>query len=152
MGVSFGVRSMDTPNAIADLRYNGCFEVIAPIIQVGDEYYTYDEFTGQKEEKEMAESSGVGAPKTTIPRTTITDMYKRIMNDIFNVKEQRGQMYRREPKDIVPIETLEHLVYLKSVRGMEALDLDKKIDEYTDAVNYCVFVLERLYKERDGKT
>jgi hypothetical protein len=83
-------------------------------------------------------------------RTTITDAYKKIMDDIFKVKEQRGLMYKQEPKDIVPIETLEHLVYLKSVRGMQSLNLDKKIDEYTDAVNYAVFVLERLYKEKDA--
>jgi hypothetical protein len=82
-------------------------------------------------------------------RTTITDMYKKIMEDIFKVKEQRGLMYKREPKDIVPIETLEHLAYLKAVRGMESLNLDKKIDEYTDLVNYSVFVLERLYKEKE---
>ena len=72
------------------------------------------------------------------------------MKDIFEVKEQRGLMYRREPKDIVPIETLEHLAYLKAVRGMESLNLDKKIDEYTDLANYAVFVLERLYKSRDA--
>jgi hypothetical protein len=80
--------------------------------------------------------------------STITDLYRKIMEDISEVKEQRGRMYRREPKDIVPIETLEHLAYLKAVRGMESVDLDKKIDEYKDLINYAVFVLERLYKER----
>jgi glutaredoxin len=148
MYVSFGVISMEIPEVVADLRYNGCFEVVAPIIQLDDKYYTYDEFIAgkSKEENEMAmgDGSNVGCNKTTI-----TDDYKRIMKDIFDVKEQRGKMYRKEPKDIVPIETLEHLAYLKSVRGMECLDLGKKIDEYTDLVNYAVFVLERLYKERE---
>jgi glutaredoxin 3 len=36
------VRSMEDPEALADLRFGGCFEVEAPIIQIGNNYYTYE--------------------------------------------------------------------------------------------------------------
>ena len=153
LGYFYILKSMDNPDTLADMRFEGFFGIEAPVVKLNDAYYTYEDVLRWKtnaetkgDVKEMAMSEG-----SPIVKTTITDEYKRIMKDIFEVKEQRGKMYRKEPKDIVPIETLEHLAYLKAVRGMESLNLDKKIDEYTDLVNYAVFVLERLYKERSGR-
>jgi len=70
--------------------------------------------------------------------------YKQIVEMVAAVKEQRGKMYRTEPKDIVPIEILEAVALLKAYRGYEGIDIDKKIDEYTDLMNYSAFVIERL--------
>jgi len=75
--------------------------------------------------------------------------YERILKDATEIKHQRGKMYRQEPKDVVPIEILEAVAYLKAVRGYEGLSIEKKIDEYTDLINYCVFIIERLERERD---
>lgn len=70
--------------------------------------------------------------------------YKQIVEMVAAVKEQRGKMYRTEPKDIVPIEVLEAVALLKAYRGYEGIDIDKKIDEYTDLMNYSAFLIERL--------
>jgi hypothetical protein len=70
--------------------------------------------------------------------------YKQIVEMVAAVKEQRGKMYRTEPKDIVPIEILEAVALLKAYRGYEGIDIDKKIDEYTDLMNYSAFIIERL--------
>lgn len=77
--------------------------------------------------------------------------YKEIIARAAEVKEQRGAMYRNEPKDIVPIEVLEAVALLKAFRGYESLSIEKKIDDYTDLVNYCAFIVERLENERKNE-
>jgi len=72
------------------------------------------------------------------------DKYKEIISRAIEVKEQRGTLYRTEPKDIVPIEVLEAVALLKAFRGYEGLSIEKKIDEYTDLLNYSAFIIERL--------
>jgi hypothetical protein len=72
------------------------------------------------------------------------DKYKEIISRAVEVKEQRGTLYRTEPKDIVPIEVLEAVALLKAFRGYEGLSIEKKIDEYTDLLNYSAFIIERL--------
>ena len=42
------VLDMNDPEVLADMRFNGCFEVVAPVIQFGDTYYTYEEFMNGK--------------------------------------------------------------------------------------------------------
>ena len=82
----------------------------------------------------------------------MTDRYKEIVNQVAAVKEQRGKMYRTEPKDIVPIEVLEAVALLKAYRGYEGIDIDKKIDEYTDLMNYSAFIIERLQDKKRRET
>jgi hypothetical protein len=79
------------------------------------------------------------------------DRYKEILARVAEVKEQRGSLYRTEPKDIVPIEVLEAVVLLKAYRGYEGLSIEKKIDEYTDLMNYSAFIIERLEQEKEQK-
>ena len=78
--------------------------------------------------------------------------YKQIVEMVAAVKEQRGKMYRTEPKDIVPIEILEAVALLKAYRGYEGIDIDKKIDEYTDLMNYSAFIIERLQDKKRSET
>jgi hypothetical protein len=70
--------------------------------------------------------------------------YDEIIARAAQVKKQRGSMYRVEPKDVVPIEVLEAVALLKAYRGYEGLSIEKKIDEYTDLMNYSAFIIERL--------
>ena len=74
--------------------------------------------------------------------------YERIIGDVTAIKEQRGKMYSTEPKDIVPTEVLESVAYLKAVRGYEGLSIEKKLDEYRDLINYCVFIIDRLEQQQ----
>lgn len=78
------------------------------------------------------------------------DRYKEIVERVAAVKEQRGKMYRAEPKDIVPIEILEAVALLKAYRGYEGVSIEKKIDEYTDLMNYSAFIIERLENKLKG--
>jgi len=46
--IVYTVRSMDDAESITDLRFNGCFIMEAPIIQMGDKYLAYKEFIKMK--------------------------------------------------------------------------------------------------------
>jgi glutaredoxin 3 len=59
-GIMCSIRMMNDPEALADLRFNGCFEVEAPVIQVFDEYLTYDEFMELFEHSRKGEPDGTG--------------------------------------------------------------------------------------------
>jgi glutaredoxin len=48
--VDYTTRSMDDPEALADLRFNGRFDVVAPVIENNGYYYTYEEFMNTTEE------------------------------------------------------------------------------------------------------
>jgi hypothetical protein len=76
-----------------------------------------------------------------------TDNYKDILLRIAAIKEERGEMYRHEPKDLAPVEALEGMVLYKAYRAFESLSIEKKIDEYRDLANYAIFVLEQLEQE-----
>jgi hypothetical protein len=80
------------------------------------------------------------------------ERYKKIVEEVAAIKEQRGKMYRTEPKDIVPIEILEAVALLKAYRGLEGIDIDKKIDEYRDLMNYSAFIIERLEDKKQSET
>lgn len=51
MMADYTARSMEEAEVIADLRFNGCFEMEAPIIQIGDKYLTYKEFINRNDKK-----------------------------------------------------------------------------------------------------
>lgn len=72
--------------------------------------------------------------------------YESVIAEVAKIKEQRGSMYRVEPKDIVPIEFLEAMTVLKAYRGYYGNNVEKKIDEYRDLINYSVFIIDRLQK------
>ena len=75
--------------------------------------------------------------------------YEKILEDVLAIKVERGELYRVEPKDVVPIEVLEAVILLKAYRGYEGISTEKKIDEYRDTINYAIFVIERLEKEME---
>lgn len=72
--------------------------------------------------------------------------YESVIVEVAKIKEQRGSIYRVEPRDIVPIEFLESIIVLKAYRGYYGNNTEKKIDEYRDIINYCAFVIDRLQK------
>jgi len=78
--------------------------------------------------------------------------YEKILEDVLAIKIERGELYRVEPKDVVPIEVLEAVILLKAYRGYEGLSTEKKIDEYRDTINYCAFAIERLEEKRARET
>jgi hypothetical protein len=78
--------------------------------------------------------------------------YEEILEDVLAIKVERGELYRVEPKDVVPIEVLEAVILLKAYRGYEGISIEKKIDEYRDTINYCAFVIERLEEKRAMET
>lgn len=78
--------------------------------------------------------------------------YEKILEDVLAIKVERGEMYRTEPKDVVPVEILEAVALLKAYRGYESLSIEKKIDEYRDLINYSAFIIERLENKRSGET
>ena len=78
--------------------------------------------------------------------------YKEILARVTQVKEQRGAMYRNEPRKTVPLEILEAVALLKAYRGYESLNTEKKIDEYTDLINYACFIYRSGDKRGHGKT
>lgn len=43
-GVIPVIRSMNDPEAVTELRFNGCFEIEAPVIRILDVYFNYEEF------------------------------------------------------------------------------------------------------------
>jgi len=83
-------------------------------------------------------------PETVGDGIKMIDKYKEILARVTQVKEQRGAMYRNEPRKTVPLEILEAVALLKAYRGYESLNTEKKIDEYTDLINYVCFIIERL--------
>jgi len=48
-GIEFDSIDMSTPEALTELRVNGVFTLSAPVLQVGDNFYTVDElFEGER--------------------------------------------------------------------------------------------------------
>lgn len=39
-GIAFQVLDMQSPEGITELRFAGCFALEAPVLQIGDEFYT----------------------------------------------------------------------------------------------------------------
>lgn len=47
--VLFEVADMSTPEALTELRFNGVFTVTAPVLQINNEFLTYEElFRGEE--------------------------------------------------------------------------------------------------------
>lgn len=42
-GIQFKIMDMQSPEGLAELRFNGCFALEAPVLQIDEEFYT----TGQ---------------------------------------------------------------------------------------------------------
>lgn len=40
----FIVKYMDNAEDLSELRYDGNFDVVAPVIKIDDEYFTYEQF------------------------------------------------------------------------------------------------------------
>jgi hypothetical protein len=73
--------------------------------------------------------------------------YTMILADVVGIKEERGKMYETEPRTYAPIRALEGIALYKAIRAFESLSNEKKLDEYRDLINYCVFIIERLESE-----
>ncbi len=39
-GIPFKTFDMQSPEGLAELRFNGCFALEAPVLQIGEEFYT----------------------------------------------------------------------------------------------------------------
>ena len=74
----------------------------------------------------------------------IEDSYLKVMREVVGTKNERGELYRVEPKDIVPVEVLEGILFYKATRAYNAKDNKKKRDELIDVINYAAFVIARL--------
>jgi hypothetical protein len=70
--------------------------------------------------------------------------YEEVLKEVTNTKKQRGKLYRREPKDVVPVEVLLSMVYYKATRAYESTDQRKTRDELIDLINYSLFALEKI--------
>jgi hypothetical protein len=72
------------------------------------------------------------------------DPYLEVMREVVTTKQERGAMYRMEPKDIVPVEVLESMLLYKVTREYYANDPAKKRDELIDTINYAAFIIMRM--------
>lgn len=55
--VQFKETDMATPEALTELRMNGVFTMAAPVLQVGNRFYTYNDlFTGDEIDSKRLES------------------------------------------------------------------------------------------------
>ena len=70
--------------------------------------------------------------------------YTMILSDVVSIKEERGKMYETEPRTYAPIRALEGIALYKAIRAFECLSDEKKVDEYRDLINYCVFIIDRI--------
>ncbi|MDI9394931.1 MAG: glutaredoxin family protein [Euryarchaeota archaeon] len=52
--VPFEVLDMSSPEALTELRFNGVFSVVAPVLQINNEFLTYTEiFLGEEVNSEI---------------------------------------------------------------------------------------------------
>lgn len=57
MNLKFNEVDMSTPESLTELRMNGVFTMAAPVLQINNKFYTYDElFTQDGIDKEKLES------------------------------------------------------------------------------------------------
>ena len=47
-GYEFEERDMSTPESLTELRFGGCFEMSAPVLQVDDNFYGWDQLKDGK--------------------------------------------------------------------------------------------------------
>lgn len=50
--IPFETADMSTPEALTELRFNGVFSITAPVLQVGDVFFTHEEIFEKGEVKE----------------------------------------------------------------------------------------------------
>ena len=79
--------------------------------------------------------------------TKTKDPYLEVIREVVGTKHERGELYKKEPKDIVPIEALEGVLLYKVTRAYNAIDTSKKRDNLIDAINYAAFIVERIDAE-----
>jgi hypothetical protein len=72
------------------------------------------------------------------------DSYLEVMREVVTTKQERGTLYRIEPKDMVPVEVLEAMLMYKATRMYYVTDPKKKRDELIDIINYAAFAIMRL--------
>jgi glutaredoxin len=47
-GYEFEEKDMSSPESITEMRFGGCFEMSAPVLQVEDKFYNYDQLKDGK--------------------------------------------------------------------------------------------------------
>jgi|WetSurSiteA1Bulk_404760.scaffolds.fasta_scaffold314894_1 glutaredoxin 3 len=47
-GYEFEEKDMSSPESITEMRFNGCFEMNAPVLQIEDKFYNYDQLKDGK--------------------------------------------------------------------------------------------------------
>ena len=72
------------------------------------------------------------------------DPYLEVMREVVSTKQERGTLYKQEPKDVVPVEVLEGMMMYKATRAFYSTDAKKKRDELIDLINYSAFIVMRL--------
>ena len=51
-GHPYLIKSMEDAEALTEMRFDGCYEVVAPVVKMGDKYFTYDEFMSVNKKEE----------------------------------------------------------------------------------------------------
>lgn len=72
------------------------------------------------------------------------DPYLEVLREVVATKNERGGLYREEPKDVAPIEALEGVLMYKATRAFYVTDNKKKRDELIDIINYAAFIVMRM--------
>ncbi|MBC7084845.1 MAG: NrdH-redoxin [Methanomethylovorans sp.] len=56
-GVVFKTTDMSTPEALTELRINGVFTLTAPVLQIGEEFFTHDDlFNGMEIKRDVLDN------------------------------------------------------------------------------------------------
>jgi hypothetical protein len=72
------------------------------------------------------------------------DPYLEVLREVVAIKNERGTLYRKEPKDESPLESLEGVLMYKATRAFYTTDDKKKRDELIDIINYAAFIVMRM--------
>jgi len=72
------------------------------------------------------------------------DSYLEVIQEVVATKNERGALYREEPKDVAPIEALEGVLMYKATRAFYSIDNDRKRDNLIDIINYAAFIVMRM--------
>lgn len=74
----------------------------------------------------------------------------RFIEEIAEISETlnwKGDQYRHEPMELVPPETLDHLILMKAYRIIESTDEAQKRDSIIDLISYGILRLNRANNE-----
>jgi len=77
------------------------------------------------------------------------DIYERVIKKIKEIKKGRNPIYG-DNWALMGLKSLLAAAYYKCDRAVYTEDLDKKLDDVLDALNYLVFAANRLLDMKEG--